>query len=84
MFPQEGPVALAGSSCVCLWSVTVDCDLPDFAKPEQASPTWAVARIVMVNDKGQPTRKKEDCYMWTREQYGFGWRYTREEPVPEF
>lgn len=62
----------------------MDFDLPDFAKPEPASPTWVVAPVIMVNDKGQPCRKKEDCFMWTREQIGFGWHYSQEEPVPEF
>lgn len=59
-------------------------DLPDFdtllPKPEKRFD----ARVVMVDEEGRPTKKRDLCYMWTRERFGFGWHYPAEEPIPEF
>lgn len=57
-------------------------DLPDFDAIEK--PKQLDARIVMVDRAGRPTKKKENCYMWTRERLGFGWHYQDKEPAPEF
>lgn len=40
--------------------------------------------VVMVDKDGRPTRKIENCYMWTRLRKGFGWHYPSDKPVPKF
>jgi hypothetical protein len=58
-------------------------------KPRPAAPVAKVvhvvpsldAHLVMVNDRGQPVTKVEQCWKWSRLVRGFGWH---EGVPPEF
>ncbi len=39
--------------------------------PKQPSPSSA--RVFMLDKKGALTRDPSDCYIWTREELGYGW-----------
>lgn len=48
----------------------------------QGMTTGSTARLVMINQAGQETNKRSQCWKWTREQFGYGWHNPEEKPLP--
>jgi len=51
-------------------------------KPDPPKVQKMLAPLVMLNAKGQPVTKVQDCFMWSRLERGVGWHRASEKPVP--
>lgn len=64
-----------------------DGEPPPKPKPkhvERQQPKASNSRLVMINEKGQPTEKPRECWRWTRMEYGYGWHDPVEVPLPNY
>lgn len=63
--------------------VELDTHQPGVPGDSQLGPRASSSRLHMLDNHGVVTKDPTKCYLWTREELGYGWWYASEFPPPQ-